>query len=134
MMLSNQHSLVSHYQKKGTWRSNAELWFEERFLALDTDWTLESATPIYLEDQNILVPDFTFRKEKQLVHMEIVGFWRKDYLEQRLSQCPNNMFLAVSRKLVSDKKKLTAKQQEKLILFAEIISAKDVLSKLNSQL
>ena len=27
--------------EKGTWRSDAELWFEERFLALETGWTLE---------------------------------------------------------------------------------------------
>lgn len=132
MQLSSQNGLVSHYQKKGTWRSNAELWFEERFLALETDWVLEGATPIHLDDQNILVPDFSFRKDQHVVHMEIVGFWRKEYLEKRLAQCPNNMFLAVSRKLVSDQKKMTAKQQEKLILFAEIISAKEVVSKLNA--
>ena len=130
MMLSNQHDLISHYQRKGTWRSNAELWFEERFLALDTGWTLEGATPLHLNDQNVLVPDFTFLKDGQLVHMEIVGFWRKDYLEKRLKQCPPNVLLAVSRKLISGKKKLSTKQQENLILFAEIISAKEVLKKL----
>ena len=64
--------------------------------------------------------------------MEIVGFWRKDYLEKRLKQCPPNVLLAVSRKLISGKKKLSTKQQENLILFAEIISAKEVLKKLES--
>lgn len=129
--VSSNSGLLSHYQRKGTWRSNAELWFEERFLALESDWTLEPGGPIPSIDQNILVPDFCFRRGNVIVYMEIIGFWRKDYLQHRVRQCPKNMLMAVSRKLVSDKKKIPKKISEQIIEFAEIIPAKTVLKKLD---
>jgi predicted nuclease of restriction endonuclease-like RecB superfamily len=64
--------------------------------------------------------------------MEIIGFWRKDYLQHRIRQCPKNMLLAVSRKLVSDKKKIPKSISDQIIEFAEIIPAKTVLKKLES--
>lgn len=129
--ITSESGLVSHYQKKGTWRSNAEIWFEERFLALESNWILEPGGPIHGEEQNMLVPDFCFRHGNVIVYMEIIGFWRKDYLVHRVRQCPKNMLLAVSRKLVSDKKKMSKELADQLVVFAEIIPAKTVLRKLN---
>jgi uncharacterized protein len=132
LSLNSTSGLRSHYQRTGTWRSNAEIWFEERFLALKADWSLEMGEIMVLSNQSIIIPDFSFRKGDALVHLEIIGFWRKDYLKKRIKSCPENVLLAVSRKLMSDKGTLPKKLAERIVYFSEIISAKEVLLRIEN--
>lgn len=127
--LSVDHSqqLRSHYTDRGVWTSQTEEWFAQRFAELDTPWTLQPGEPIDLGGQRILIPDFTFRHAGRVAHLDIVGFWRRGYLEQRLQQTPSNVILAVSHKRAGEKK-LRATLGEQVIPFAEIIPAKQVLA------
>ena len=124
--------LRSHYRDQGTWTSRTETWFEERFAQYETAWQLSPGQPIDMGGQQMMVPDYTFEHEGRVGHLEIVGFWRKAYLEKRLKALPDNVILAVSSKLASDKTKLPAKVQAQIIKFAEVIPPKKVVDKLEA--
>ena len=55
---------------------------------------------------------------------------RKGYLTERLARTPSNVILAVSRRLAGEINKLTKKMQLQVVTYAEIIPAKEVLSRL----
>ncbi len=108
-----QDKLKSHYRDTGAWVSREQQWFADRFGQVDTGpWTLsEDVLPIELGGHGVVMPDFTLTDGTRTAHLEIVGFWRKDYLERRwraLQQFgPGNLILAVSTQLLSDKGKAT---------------------------
>lgn len=128
-LLSIDHTLglQSHYTDRGTWRSQTEELFEERFRQLNPSWELHPGEPIDLGSQQVLIPDFTFRKGGRTAHLDIVGFWRRGYLEKRLQNTPKNVLLAVSRRRAGEKK-VQKEFGDQIIPFAEIIPAKQVLA------
>jgi predicted nuclease of restriction endonuclease-like RecB superfamily len=126
MRITNEMGLVSTIEIKGKWKSQAEEWFEDRFPALESGWTLGPGQPIDLGKQDLIVPDFTFEKRGRVAHLDIVGFWRKPYLQRRLANLPDNVILAVSKKLVADK----AAVPKGVLVFGEAISPKDVLERI----
>ena len=128
--VDHTQGLRSHYADRGTWRSQTEELFEDRFRQLNPSWTMEPGAPIDLGNQKILIPDFTFRKDGRVAHLDIVGFWRRGYLEQRLLGTPKNVLLAVSRRRAAEKK-VASELGDQVIPFAEIIPAKQVLAKLD---
>lgn len=128
--VDHSRGLRSHYQDRGVWTSQTEEWFEERFTKLSSSWTLHPGEPIDLGEQRILIPDFTFRKSGRVAHLDIVGFWRRGYLEKRLGETPSNVLLAVSRKRAGEKA-VRDSLGDQVIPFAEIISAKQVLAMLD---
>ena len=128
--LSSQLGLVSHYRDTGTWRSQIELWFEERFAKLDTEWELMPGQPIDLGEQQMMVPDFSFRKGNRVGHLDIVGYWRKSYLKTRLERTPDHVILAVSKGLSGETKALPKTVQSRILTFAKVIPAKDVIARL----
>jgi predicted nuclease of restriction endonuclease-like RecB superfamily len=130
--LSSELELVSHYRDTGTWRSQIELWFEERFAKLDTDWKLSPGQPIDLGEQQMMVPDFTFRRGDRVGHLDIVGYWRKGYLKGRLERTPEHVILAVSKGLSGETKALPKTVQSQILSFAKVIPAKDVVQRLEA--
>ena len=132
LTLSHQRGLRSHYKDRGSWRSNIELWFEERFQTLDTPWTLAPGVPLDLGGQSLLVPDFTFRHGARVGHLDIVGFWRRGYLRQRLAQTPPNVILAVSRNLAGESRALPKTLQRQIIEFAKVIPGPAVVERLEA--
>ena len=126
MRITNEMGLVSKIEIKGKWKSQAEEWFEDRFPALESGWTLGPGQPIDLGKQDLIVPDFTFEKRGRVAHLDIVGFWRKPYLQRRLANLPDNVILAVSKKLVADKTSVP----KGVLVFGEAISPKDVLERI----
>ena len=119
--LDSSQGIVSHYRATGVWRSKTELWFEERFRAKDRGWSVSPGEPVLQEGQGLLLPDFTFRKEGRVAHMEIVGFWRKSSLARLLDASPPNLVLAVSKNLCGDKGKMPAGLARRVLPFAEAI-------------
>ncbi len=130
LQVDSEAGLVSHYRDQGTWTSRTETWFEERFLKLDSPWSMGPGEPIDMGGQAIMVPDFTFERDGRKGHLEIVGFWRKGYLEKRLKALPDNVILAVSSKLASDKSGISAKVEQQVIRFSEVIPPKKVVDRL----
>jgi predicted nuclease of restriction endonuclease-like RecB superfamily len=120
----------SHYKDTGTWTSRTETWFTERWAQHDSAWALQPGEPIDMGGQAMMVPDFTFKKGKRVGHLEIVGFWRKGYLEQRLARLPDNVILAVSSRLAGETGKLPSAVNAQIIQFAEVIPPKKVVDRL----
>ncbi len=115
----------------GTWEPREHTWFVERFQALDTPWKLSAhADPIHLGGRAILFPDFTLEKDGRVARLEIIGYWRKDWLMRRIEWLerygPGNLILAVSKKLHGGKEALSAFPGA-VIEFSEIIPPKAVI-------
>lgn len=132
LTVSHLQGLRSHYRDVGAWKSNAEQWFVERFEKLHTGWSIRPGELLDLGRQRVLVPDLTLEKDGRVAHLDIVGFWRKSYLEKRLKETPPHVVLAVSKRLVGDKSALPKALAEQVVPFAEIISAKAVLARIES--
>lgn len=129
--LSSESGLASFYDAKGVWRSNAELWFEERYQQKSRQWQLTTGELVVIEGQRILVPDFCFQKDGIKAYLEIIGFWRKQNLRRLLDQSPANIFFAVSRRLSGEISALPKTLASRVILFAEVIPVNAVIEKLN---
>jgi predicted nuclease of restriction endonuclease-like RecB superfamily len=132
MTLTHTDGLVSHLPDTGTWRSREEQWLEEQWAKLDTDWILEpGAEVLNLGGEGVVVPDLTFRRGSRVAHLEVVGVWRKAYLEGRLALLAKhghpNLILAVNRKLLGDKGAAPEDLGAAVIPFTSAITAKKVL-------
>lgn len=123
--------LRSHYRDVGAYETRESLWFEERFVALDSGWTLDrEVVPLSQGGEAAVVPDFRFRKDGRTAYLEILGFWRKGSVERRLKLLkrygPKNLIVAVSKKLAGE----DAELPDGIIPFAEVIPSKEVLRRL----
>jgi predicted nuclease of restriction endonuclease-like RecB superfamily len=126
----SEDGLVSHYQDRGAYKTRMQQWFEQRFADLDTPWTLDERTkPIDLGGRAVVLPDYRLKKNSRVAYLEIIGFWRRDYLERRLAwlehYAPSNLVLAVSRKLKVEREALELPGA--VVEFAEVLSPKKVL-------
>jgi predicted nuclease of restriction endonuclease-like RecB superfamily len=130
LSVSARVGIRSHYKDTGTWTSRTEQWFTERWAKHESDWTLSPGEAIDMGEQAMMVPDYSFRKNGRVGHLEIVGFWRKSYLSQRLKALPKNVILAVSSKLASETAKLPATMADQVIQFGEVIPPKKVIERL----
>lgn len=126
-VLDHKAGLLSHYKERGVWKSDAERVFEERFRAKESGWSIGPGSLIKLKGQRILQPDFTLKKADRTVHLEIVGFWRKGQLSSLIADCPDNVFLLVSRRLAGDKSGIPKNLAARVIPFAEVIPVSKVL-------
>lgn len=129
--------LVSHYADTGAYASRAAQWFEERWAAAEADgpWTMTDDTvPIDLGGRGLILPDYTFTDGTRTAHLEIVGYWRKDWLQRRLEGLrrhgPGNLILAVSRKLAGEAAALDDAGAE-VVPFAQVVPVREVVAALD---
>jgi predicted nuclease of restriction endonuclease-like RecB superfamily len=123
--------LRAHLRDDGGHRTRESLWFEERFRAAESGWDLSpGAAPIDLGGRAVVVPDFTLRRGGRCAHLEIVGYWRSDWLARRLDLLrrygPGNVVLAVSRKLCAEERPTDGWGPE-VIEFSQVVPSKRVL-------
>lgn len=132
--VDHTQGLRSHLPDRGTWIPREAEWFEQRFRARERDWTLERGGALVpLGNQDALVPDYVLRRDGRRAWLEIVGMWRRNWLERRIHLVKEhgvpNLILAVSRNLLGDKGKALPRQRNvRLVPFARIIPVKDVLA------
>ena len=136
MFLRSEMGLKSHYRDRGVYVSRIEEWFEERFLALDSGWSLErEAPPLSLGGESVVVPTYRLEKEGRVAYFDIVGFWRKKWLEKRIALLnkhgPPNLVMAVSSKMEGAKEGLK-KGLGGVVSFKEVVPAKDVLERVEA--
>ncbi|MCB9795495.1 MAG: DUF790 family protein [Alphaproteobacteria bacterium] len=129
--LSSELGLRSHVQDRGAYITRTEEWFAERFEALGSDWAMSrEGVVLNLGGRGVICPDYTFRKDGRVAHLEIVGFWRKSWLEKRLellsAHGPGNLVLAVSTKMEGAKQGLGS-FKGRVVPFKEIVPSKQVL-------
>ncbi|MCO4746380.1 MAG: DUF790 family protein [Proteobacteria bacterium] len=131
LSLDQDCGLVSHYRDTGAYEPPEVQYFRERFQSKERAWTLETgAEPLSLAGRSVVVPDFTLRRGEDVVHLDIAGFWRRDWLVRRLELLqrsgPENLVLAVSKKLVGSKEALEGFEGA-VIEFSQVLSPKKVI-------
>jgi predicted nuclease of restriction endonuclease-like RecB superfamily len=101
-------SLVSHYPPGKPYDSMLEQSFASRWSALKSAWILEREVDLIPIPGSVMIPDFRLvHPEGRMFLLEIVGYWRPDYLSKKFSQVRqsgcNNLILAVSERLNLEK-------------------------------
>lgn len=130
LSLSHDDGLVSHYRDTGAYKTKEQTYFEERFAAYDTEWALqEGQTLLPLGSRRFVFPDYTLVRGERRVHLQMVGFWRKETLEAHLADvaehAPRDLLVAVSKRLAGDK---GAALPDQVLAFAEILSPRAVVA------
>ena len=73
--------------------------------------------------------DFTFERDGRRAHLEIIGFWQRDYLQRRIELLrdygPGNLVLAVSKSLGGGKGAVDLPVE--VVPFAKIVPPKAVI-------
>lgn len=135
-LLTPKTGLVPYGKLLGQWQPPEVAWLPEQFAALDSEWEINTnAELIDLGGEGILVPDFVFqhRPSGTTAYMEVLGFWRKGAVESRLRLLrrhgPQNLILALGKKLAGDKESLADLPGE-VYLFASSLVARKVLKHL----
>ena len=134
MILDPSLGLSSHYQPRGLWKSTTEEWFEQRFFEKEREWSLSEGDVLDLGAQQVLIPNFKIQHQtnpQRFGYLNVVGFWMKAHVVDLVERSPDNVIFAVSKRYATDAKKLPKRVQDRLIIFAEVITVKDVLSILN---
>ncbi len=110
--------------------------FVDRFAAAQDEWELtQEDLWLPLGAQGLWIPDYKIRHRSsgREAYLEILGYWRADYLQRRLELLarsgPPNLVLAVSEAMRVDKHKLAALSVP-VIFFKRVLRAKEVLATL----
>lgn len=131
--LNDRCNLVTHYPPGKPYDSMIEESFAKRWEKTKTNWILEREVNLIPIPGSVMIPDF------RLVHpdgndyiLEIVGFWRPDYLRKKFSQVRqsdvDNLILAISERLNLEKAGIkTENVPAKIIWFKDKLSPKSVL-------
>jgi hypothetical protein len=134
MHLGADDGLVSHYRARGQWLADEEKMLEQRFEDLDCGWTLERRGVIHeLEEDEVLVSDYVLRREEDgaEVYLEVVGFWRANYLERRLEMLRAledvPLVLIVGERLQVDRRELEEAPPE-VVFYKGVILSKKVVA------
>lgn len=106
--LDSACNLVSHYPPGKPYDSQVEAAFADRWSRLKTDWQLEREVDLLPIPGSVMIPDFRLvHPDGRSVLLEIVGYWRPDYLRKKFSQVRQaentNLVLAVSERLNLEK-------------------------------
>ncbi|MBV8883098.1 MAG: DUF790 family protein [Chroococcidiopsidaceae cyanobacterium CP_BM_RX_35] len=106
--LNSDCDLVSHYPAGKPYDSMLEASFADRWDSLNTDWVLEREVDLIPIPGSVMIPDFRLiHPEGRTFLLEIVGYWRPEYLQKKFSQVRragcDNLILAISERLNLEK-------------------------------
>lgn len=131
-------NLVSHYKDQPVYDSALERNFAERFERLESQWRLERETEVIHLKQLVLIPDFRFRQKEdgRTALLEIVGYWRPEYLRRKFAKLAaagrSDLVVALNAEL-----HVGARERERLetlpgpvVFFKQALDPKEVLAAL----
>ncbi|NEP39084.1 MAG: DUF790 family protein [Okeania sp. SIO2G4] len=130
--------LVSHYPPGKPYDSMLEASFAERWAKLKTEWQLEREVDLIPIPGSVMIPDFRLvHPSGQSYLLEIVGYWRPEYLKKKFSQVQSadcdNLILAVSERLNLEKAGVKVKDiPVPIVWFKDKLLPKSVLAVLDS--
>lgn len=106
--LDSDCGLVSHYPPGKPYDSMIESAFVERWQKTKTEWVLEREVDLIPIPGSVMIPDFRLvHPNGQTFLLEIVGYWRPEYLKKKFSQVRqaerDDLILAVSERLNLEK-------------------------------
>lgn len=105
--LNSASGVHAKRRPKGQWISDEEKMFESRFAQKSTRWTLERDGRVFtLSNGSVVTTDYVLRRDDgREVFVDVVGFWRADYLKRRfdlLGELKEPVVLVVAERLRSD--------------------------------
>ena len=132
--LDESANLVSHYRDSTMYDSLLEKTFAERFHATESGWEIEREVAIINLKETVFIPDFAFRHaDGRTALMEIVGYWRPEYLEKKLIKLRRSgrqdMVIAVSANLNVSQDDFTD-VPGRVFFFKNRINPKEVIARL----
>ncbi|MBP0000970.1 MAG: DUF790 family protein [Cyanobacteria bacterium SID2] len=136
--LDSDCGLVTHYPPGKPYDSMLEQSFAKRWLSLDTPWQLEREVDLIPIPGSVMVPDFRLvHPDGRDVLLEIVGYWRPEYLKKKFSQVRHvenrRLVLAVSERLNLEKAGVRASDVSvPLVWFKEKLQPQAVLDAIES--
>ncbi|MGY2896920.1 DUF790 family protein [Deinococcus sp. UYEF24] len=131
--LTSEDGYVSHYPEPKEHDSTLESGFTERFGKLKTEWTLEREVDLVPVPGGVIIPDFRLlHPDGRSVLVEIVGYWRPDYLRKKFDLLRKSgrtdVILAVSERLNLEKAGVNvADFGARVIFFKGVLDPKVVL-------
>lgn len=131
--LDSSTNLKSHYAKGKVFDSILEHGFAERFKKTKTDWSLEREVDLIDLGGTVMIPDFRLvHPDGRAVSLEIVGFWRPDYLIKKFDKIRRSnrrdLVIAVSSKLnLGETAKKLEGIEDQVVFFKGVLEPKAVL-------
>lgn len=136
--LNSNCELVSHYPPGKPYDSMLEASFADRWQKTKTEWQLEREVDLIPIPGSVMIPDFRLvHPEGQTYLLEIVGYWRPEYLKKKFAQVRSaecdNLILAVSERLNLEKAGVKVEEVAvPLVWFKDKLLPKKVLEVLDS--
>lgn len=131
--VDSESGYVSHYPEPKDFDSALESGFTERFLKLDTPWKLEREVDLVPIPGGVIIPDFRLvHPDGRSVLLEIVGYWRPDYLTKKFERLKKSgrtdVIVAISERLNLAKAGVKLGElEERAIFFKGILKPELVL-------
>ncbi|MBI5515674.1 MAG: DUF790 family protein [Deltaproteobacteria bacterium] len=137
LRLRPSDGLVSHFPDKGSWLPQEIEWLLEKWPSLASPWTpSRQAQVLDLGGRGVLVPELTFQHpDGRTALVEVLGFWKKDYLHARLEllkdKGPKNLVLLLPWRLRAAEEEPGVLPGTTLV-YKDVIPAKDLLARLEA--
>lgn len=131
--LDSDCDLVTHYPPGKTYDSMLEESFVDRWRSHKTVWQLEREVDLIPIPGSVMIPDFRLvHPNGQTYLLEIVGYWRPEYLRKKFSQVRqsgrDDLILAVSERLNLEKAGVRiADTPAKIVWFKHKLSPRAIL-------
>lgn len=131
--VTSEDGYVSHYKAPEEHDSALESGFTERFLKLETPWTLEREVDLVPVPGGVILPDFRLVDGDRSVLVEIVGYWRPEYLRKKFDLLRKSgrtdVIVCVSERLNLEKAGVDPSDfGDRVVWFKGILNPKDVLA------
>lgn len=132
--LTSEDGYVSHYKPPEEHDSALESGFTERFQKLDTPWQLEREVDLVPVPGSVILPDFRLvHPEGRSALVEIVGYWRPDYLRKKFDLLKKSgrqdVIVCISERLQLDKAGVDPSELgDRAVWFKGVLPPKDVLA------
>ncbi|AFD27022.1 DUF790 family protein [Deinococcus gobiensis] len=132
--LTSEDGYVSHYREPDEHDSALESGFAGRFAKVDTPWVLEREVDLVPVPGSVIVPDFRLvHPDGRSVLVEIVGYWRPEYLRKKFDLLRKSgrtdVIVCVSERLNLERAGVDPSDfGERLIWFKGVLPPRDVLA------
>lgn len=131
--LTSEDGYVSHYPEPKEHDSALESGFADRFTKLETPWRLEREVDLVPVPGGVILPDFRLVNGERSVLVEIVGYWRPQYLQKKFDLLRKSgrtdVIVCVSERLNLERAGVDPSDfDERLVWFKGILNPKEVLA------
>ncbi|MFC4639065.1 DUF790 family protein [Deinococcus hohokamensis] len=132
--LTSDDGYVSHYKPPEEHDSALESGFAERFAKTQTPWVLEREVDLVPVPGGVILPDFRLvHPDGRSVLVEIVGYWRPEYLRKKFELLRKagrtDVIVCISERLNLEKAGVDPSDfGDRVVWFKGVLSPKDVLA------